>query len=184
MAKGGMAARHTVALEMARAGVIGLIAVLALSPAACGGGDDGAATAAEEPATTAAAEPITVELEEANSSGYSGTATLTPNDEGAIATYQAVVTVEPSSENPQLAAIHEVLCTDYDPEIPADATLDEIFDAASATVADELGEVRDGTLTATAAGSLTERTTGDYSLIVHDNAPPYSPVACGDIPAS
>jgi hypothetical protein len=169
---------------MARAGVIGLVAVLALLPAACGGGDDGAATAAEETTTSAAAEPVTVGLDEANKSGYRGTAVLTPNDEGAIPTFQAMVTLAPPSENPQLAAIHNVLCADYDPEIPKDATLDEIFDAVSADVADELGEVRDGELTATVPGALAKRTTGEYSLIVHDNAPPYTPVACGDIPSS
>jgi hypothetical protein len=164
---------------MARAGVIALIAVLALG--ACGGGDDSAATAAEDTTTEEAAEPVTVELEEMNDSGHSGTATLTPNEEATIATFQAAVTVTPPSENPQLAAIHSVTCSEYDPHIPAGASLQEIFDAVSATAVTELGEVRRGKAMKTAAGSLAERTTGEYSIIVHDNAPPYQPVACGDI---
>jgi hypothetical protein len=169
---------------MRRAAAIGLLGALAVSFAACGGGDDGAATTTEEATTKAAAEPVTVGLDEANNSGYRGTAILTPNDEGAIPTFEAVVTLGPPSENPQLAAIHAVLCADYDPEIPDDATLDEIFEAASATVADELGEVRDGMLRATAPGSLAERTTGDYSINVHDPAKGFETVACGDIPTS
>jgi hypothetical protein len=156
--------------------------LLMLSLAACGGRDDGAGTGVQETIVEDPSEPIIVELEEANASGYSGTVTFTPIGEGTIATFEAMVTITPPSENPQLAAIHEVLCAEYDPDIPADATLDEIFEAVSATVADELGEVRNGKLTTTVPGSLAKRITGEYSLIVHDNAPPYRPVACGDIP--
>jgi hypothetical protein len=168
---------------MGRAAVIALaVAVLALSPAGCGG-DRAAESAAEETTAQDAGEPVTVELEEMNDSGYTGTATLKPI-EGTIPTFEAVVTVTPPSPNPQLVAIHRVTCGRYDPEIPAGASLDVIFEAVSETTVNELGEVREGKTRTTASGSLAERTKGGHSIIVHDNAPPYRPVACGDMPES
>jgi hypothetical protein len=138
--------------------------------------------AAEETATHESTEPLTVELGEANDSGKSGTATLTPT-EGTIATFEVTLTVTPPSADAQLAAIHRVTCDEYDPKIPADASLDEIFEAVSATSEDELGEVRKGKARATVPGSLADRATGAYSIMVHSPSPPYTPVACGDIPA-
>jgi hypothetical protein len=153
----------------------------------CGGEDEEGADgttgeAAEDTATHESAEPVTVTLAEANDSGKSGTATLTPK-EGTIATFEVTLTVTPRSAQAQLAAIHRVTCDDYDPKIPADASLDEIFEAVIATREDELGEVREGKARANVPGSLADRMTGAYSVIVHSPSPPYTPVACGNIPA-
>jgi hypothetical protein len=161
---------------MARAGVIGCLFVLALSLAACGGGDDGGETAAEETTTEMVAEPVTVELAEEHGSGQSGTATLTPAEEGAIPTFEVVLRLEPPLEGPFPAHIHSVTCAEFE----EDLTEQQIF----ATVVAVLSDVRDGESTSTAPGSLAERTTGKYSINVHDPAKAFETVACGDIPAS
>jgi hypothetical protein len=170
---------------MPRRFLVGLAVTLALAASGCGGDDSetsaGATTGETE---TAVPQPVTVELAEANRSGYTGTATLTPREEGSIPTFEAVVTVTPTSDAVQLVAIHEVRCSEYDPDIPGDASTEEIFEAVTATSVDELGEVREGEARATVPGSLAERTTGEYALFVHESAPPFTPVACGDIPTS
>jgi hypothetical protein len=125
---------------------------------------------------------VTFALAETNDSGQSGTATLTPK-EGEIPTFEVTITLSPPSRDVQPAAIHRVTCGEYDPKIAADASLDEIFAAVSATAEDELGEVRGGKARVTVAESLADRLTGDYSLIVHRPSPPYQPVVCGVIPA-
>jgi hypothetical protein len=161
---------------------LGILFAVAL--AGCGGDGGGQPAEAEAEAETGAhqvAEPVTVELTEANGSGQSGSTTLTP-EEGTIATFEVAITLSPPSEEPHVAAIHRVTCDDYDPKIPEGASTDEVFDAVSATSEDELGEVRDGSGRATVPGALEERQTGGFSIMVHSPSPPYTPVVCGNIP--
>jgi hypothetical protein len=101
---------------------------------------------------------------------------------GKIATFEVTATISPPSADIQPAAIHRVTCAEYDPQIPEGASLEQIFDAVSATAEDELGEVRDGKVRTTVPESLADRLTGEYSLIVHGPSPPYRPAVCGDIP--
>lgn len=157
--------------------LVALLIVAAIVGAGCGGGD-----AAQDTGGPAPEETVTVELGEANGSGQSGTATLTPK-EGTIATFEVTISLSPPSGTPQLAAIHRVTCGEYEPKIPEDASSEEIFDAVSATSEDELGEVRGGSEKATVPGSLADRQTGMFSIIVHRPSPPFTPVVCGDIPA-
>ncbi|MDQ4028483.1 MAG: hypothetical protein M3214_10615 [Actinomycetota bacterium] len=157
--------------------MIGSIAVLALSLAACGGGDEGAATAAEETTTQAAVEPVTVELAEEHGSGQSGTATLTPVGEGAIPTFEVVISLTPPMDASLPAHIHDVTCAEYEAELDS---VEEI----EASIQTFLNDVRDGESTSTASGALEERTTGEYSINVHDPGRGQETVVCGDIPSS
>jgi hypothetical protein len=162
---------------MARARVIGFLSVLALALAACGGGDDGGETAADQTTTQETAEPVTVDLAEEHDSGQSGTATLTPVKEGAIPTYEVVLQLEPPLEGPFPAHVHNVTCAEFAAEVKTTADIE-------ATIVAALSDVRNGESKSTAPGSLAERTTGEYSINVHDPAKQFETVACGDIPSA
>jgi hypothetical protein len=150
---------------------------------ACGGGDNGregdarsrgAVVAAAHEGQEAAA-PVTIELEQANGSGQSGTATLT--DKGLSGTAVVLTTSTPDHlpGHAQPASINAVGCAELGPL--------KRLEARERTVAQVLREVRDGTSETTAARSLAELTTGAYSINVYAPSYPYNPVACGDIPA-
>jgi hypothetical protein len=146
-----------------------LLAVAALL-AACGGGDDDASPTA--PPAIALDEPITVVLQEVNASGQSGTATLTA---GADESIDVVLEIE--GPNGQHAHIHDVTCAKY-------ASMND-FDAQLATVRETLADLAGGTSETQVTvldGGLPARTTGSYSINVHEKPPPYDAVACGDIP--
>jgi hypothetical protein len=162
---------------MARSTVAGLLSVLALSLAACGGGDDGAATPTDETTTQAAAEAVAVDLAEEHGSGQSGTATLTPVEEGGIPTYEVVLELEPPLDGPFPAHVHDVTCAEFEAEVKTTADME-------ATIVAALSDVRNGESKSTAPGSLAERTTGEYSINVHDPAKEFETVACGDIPSA
>jgi hypothetical protein len=150
--------------------------MLALSLAACGGGDNDGETAAEETTTEMAAEPVTIDLAEEHNSGQSGTATLTPAEKGAIPTFEVVLRLDPPLDGPFPAHIHSVTCAEFEDDL----TEEKVF----ATVVAVLSDVREGKSTSAAPGSLAERTTGEYSINVHDPAKAFETVACGDIPSA
>jgi hypothetical protein len=160
--------------------------LVALGGAACGGGDGGnggeAAPAETAPETappqsatgsSEAAEPITVELREADGSGRSGTATLVPRQSGAITTYEVTLEITPPGDELLVAHVHDVTCAEY-----AEITVQS---EQIATVRAPLSDVRDGTSTSTVPGSSTE---GGASINVHRSAERFPVVACGDIPGS
>jgi hypothetical protein len=151
-------------------------AVLAVSPAGCGGGDGGDG-AAEETAPREAAEPVTFELAEEHNSDQSGTATFTPAPDGAIPTFEAVVRMTPATDASLPAHIHNVNCAAYATEIKTEEEIEASIESA-------LTDVRNGESRTTVPGSLDELTTGDYSINVHDPAKGFETIACGDIPSS
>ena len=157
-----------------------LALMLAVALPACGGSDERRdATPAEQtpPAATTTSEtpePITIELQEVNDSGQSGTATLIPGEVGEIETFDVRLEIEPANESPQMAHVHSVTCAEY-------AKVDG-FAEQLATVRNSLTDVRDGkSESRNVSGSVA---TGAFSINVHEPAHPFPAVACGDIPSS
>ncbi len=156
--------------------LIGAVLLTAVTLAACGGDDaddiaDVTTGVTETGSAVATGEELledalTVDLEEQNGSGVSGTATLTPVDLD-----QVEVTLELSGGEEgvaQPAHIHPGTCDDLDPtpEFP-------------------LTNVEDGTSETTVQASPVDLFTGEYAINVHkseDEAETY--VACGDIPSA
>lgn len=158
-----------------------LLLAVALIAAGCGGDDD--QDAAQDAATvltdTAAAEEtvedvlteaeeeledaeITLDLEEQNSSGISGTATLSPTSDGEV---EVELEVDGSEGGPHPAHIHEGSCADLDPN-PA-FPLEDVVDGRSQT---------------TVSVDITDLTLDEYAINVHEspeNATNY--VACADV---
>jgi Cu/Zn superoxide dismutase len=158
-----------------------LLLAVALIAAGCGGDDD--QDAAQEAATaltdTAAIEEtiedvlteaedaledveVTLDLEEQNSSGISGTATLSPTSDGQV---EVEVELDGSDGGPHPAHIHEGSCADLDPN-PA-FPLEDVVDGSSRTTVDV---------------DLSELTASEYAINVHEspeNAANY--VACADV---
>lgn len=133
-----------------------LLAVIAL--AGCGGGDEDAA--------------VTVQMNETNGSGQTGTATLTASSDNSIQVVLELTELEFAS---QPAHIHEGTCAEY-------AALTE-FEAQLATVKDSLREVVEGkSTTDVGLTPLATRTTGGYSINVHEPTGSFPTTACGDIP--
>ncbi len=164
-----------------RAVVLLFCSVLLLTIGGCGGSDGENGTAAGQATTTAAHEvaaPVEVSLSAVNGSGMNGQATLTEveAEEGAIPTFEVEISLTPAADEASLPAhIHNVTCAEYAKiKDPGDQLL---------TVKTGLSNVDGGSSKSTAAGDLAERTTGEYSINVHEAAAPYPAVACGDIPA-
>jgi hypothetical protein len=160
---------------MARSAVIFLAAAASAVPlGGCGGGDGGDGAASGTTDTGQAAEPVILEFSEEHGSGQSGTATLTPI-EGEIPTFEAVITLGPASDAALPAHIHNVTCAVYAAEITS-------AEEREASIASFLNDVRHGTSTTIVPRPLDERTTGEYSINVHDPPRNQETVACGDIP--
>ena len=153
-----------------RLGVAATAAVFAAGVAGCGGDDSPA-----KPAATAepAAPPVTVALREEAASGETGTATLRAIDGTSMS---VVLELAPAQVHPYYYAhIHKGTCADYR-KLKTAAQQEE-------TVADELQDVRAGKSESTVyTASLEQRTTGDFSINVHQPTEGYRVVACGDIP--
>jgi hypothetical protein len=162
---------------MGRAAAVSLLSVLVVCLTACGGDDNEAAAPTEETTTQEAARPVTVELAEEHDSGQSGTATLTQVGEGAIPTLEVVISLTPPTDASMPAHIHKVTCAEYEAELD---TVEEIM----ASIQSFLTDVRNGESKSTVPGSLEERTTGEYSINVHDPARASETVVCGDIPSA
>lgn len=165
---------------------------LTLAIAACGGGNepepaepearDVETTATDTPPASTAgttrsassARPITIKLKEQNASGQTGTATLREREDG---TFEVVIEMSPPSKFPgdsQNAHTHNVTCAEY----AAMAGFNERL----ATVVDWLSNLAEGKSSTTVQQPLAERATGTFSINVHEQASPYTVVACGDIP--
>jgi hypothetical protein len=164
-----------------RAALVLTAAVAAVAVAGCGGDDveqaaEDAVTQAEtaiagatdEVATVtgeageALQDGLTVELAEQNSSGQSGTATFTVNDEGVL---HVSIMLSGGSSEPQPAHIHKGTCDDLDPN-PA-FPLENVVNGSSETDVDV---------------SLDDLALSSYAVNVHKSeaeADVY--VACGDI---
>jgi Cu/Zn superoxide dismutase len=144
-----------------------LISVLGL--AACGGDDEGGAveqvSSVIETATEAVPESIEVELAEVNASGQSGTATLSPNDDG---TLNVTIDLSGGSDEPQPAHIHEGSCPDVGEVV---AALNDVVDGTSTS------ENVDFSL-----DDLTGAESAGFAINVHKSAAAIDDyVACGDI---
>ena len=135
--------------------------VVSQAETAIAGATDEAATVTGE-AGQALEDGLTVDLQEQNGSGQSGTATFTVNDDGAL---HVSIMLSPTSSEPQPAHIHKGTCDNLDPN-PA-FPLENVVDGKSETDVDV---------------SLDDLALSSYAVNVHksqDEADVY--VACGDI---
>ena len=144
------------------------IAALALS--GCGSSE------APEPARQDAAKPsssaIPFPLGEENESGRTGEAFVQPGDDGGL---RVLLKLSDGAGESNPAHIHDVTCEEY--------RRMNSFNDQLATVENTLETLRGGQSDSTLSGvSMSERTTGTYSVNVHEPAQPYEVVACGDIP--
>jgi hypothetical protein len=165
----GYVRRRTPVTMRRRLTATGCLLVLLLGAAGCGGNDEnGAAEAISTAAETVAQalpESVTVELAEENSSGQSGTATLTPNEDG---TFDVEIALSQGPSEPQPAHIHEGSCPDVG-EIAA--PLEDVVDGMSRTE-----NVR------ISLEDLTSADSPGYAVNVHKSASELDEyVACGDI---
>ena len=145
---------------------IPLGAVLLLLPvfvlAACGGNGDGQGAAAGTAASASSSNEVIVELAEQNSSGESGTATLTATG----ASTRVVLELKNPTTDSQPAHIHRGTCENLDPD-PLYGLLN-VMQGRSETVVNV---------------PLSELTTGGLALNVHQsNAKLKEYVACGNLP--
>ena len=142
------------------------VTAFAFAIAGCGGDDDDGNGEAAAPTTTAAEveETVTVDLGEQNSSGESGTATLTSDGE------QTVVTIELTgapADTPQPAHIHSGTCA-------------ELGD-----VVHPLANVEGGASETTVAAPLADLQAAAFAINVHESEEAIQNyVACGDLPTS
>ena len=160
-----------------------ILPLLAAALIAAGCGSDEDEDAAQDAATaltdTAAAEEtvedvlteaeealedaeLTLDLQEQNSSGISGTATLSPTSDGEV---EVELEVDGSEGGPHPAHIHEGSCADLDPN-PA-FPLEDVVDGRSET---------------TVSVDIADLTLNEYAINVHEspeNADVY--VACADV---
>jgi hypothetical protein len=158
-----------------------LLLAVALIATGCGSDDD--EDAAQDAATvltdTAAAEEtvedvlteaeealedveVTLDLQEQNDSGITGTAVLSPTSDGEI---EVELEVDGSQGGPHPAHIHKGSCADLDPD-PA-FPLEDVVDGRSETTVDV---------------DIAELTADEYAINVHEspeNAANY--VACADV---
>ena len=160
--------------------LITLLLAVTLLAGGCGGDDaeealdeattamtdtSGAESTLEEVLTEAEealGEAITLDLEEQNGSGITGTVSLSPTSDGEV---EVAIEVDGSDGGPHPAHIHEGSCAELDPE-PA-FPLEDVVDGSSTTTVDV--DIEDLTLS-------------EYAVNVHEsaeNAATY--VACGDV---
>jgi hypothetical protein len=122
----------------------------------------------------AAGEKTTIALRQQNRSGQSGTATLIEQADG---TFTVKIRMSKPVRFPgprQNAHIHNVTCAKY-------ARM-KSFNAQLATVVDWLSNLSRGRSTTHVSVPLAKRTTGRYAINIHEQNPPYTVVACGNIP--
>jgi hypothetical protein len=165
MRAGARAARRALGVRLAAFSLAVVVLV-----AGCGGHSAGMQQPSPSVAN-AASSAITVPLEQQNGSGQAGQATLQSSADG----LRVVIRLrnDHSSSNP--AHIHDVTCAQY----RRITNVDQQY----ATVNDPLSDLRAGRSETTLGDvSLSDRTTGTYSINVHEPTYPYKAVACGDIP--
>lgn len=151
------------------------LALCALANAACGGSSESEKppAASQAPPATSTKE-VTFALEEQNASGQTGTATMRRRQDGS---FEVLIEMSPPAKFPgdsQNAHTHNVTCAEY-----AGMTG---FNERLATAVDWLSNLAEARSSTTVAQPLAERTTGTFSINVHEQDSPYTVVACGDIP--
>jgi Cu/Zn superoxide dismutase len=165
---------------MQMTGRLALLLVVALLGAGCGGDDandaveeastvltdtEAAESTVESVLTLAEAtldEALTLDLEEQNGSGITGTVELSPTSDGTV---EVEIELEGSEGGPHPAHIHRGSCADLDPE-PA-FPLEDVVDGRSDTSVDV---------------DIADLTLDEYAVNVHEspeNASVY--VACTDV---
>jgi hypothetical protein len=137
----------------------GLLALSALTLAACGG--DGGGNGSGGGGSGDDIQPVTIMLEEQNNSGKSGTAELQP---GAASTDITIELQPPQGDN-EAIHIHTGTC-----------------DSPAAEVAHDIGFTTAGLGQGQAFVSLPELTTGEYVLDIHSAKNPDEVIMCGAIP--
>jgi hypothetical protein len=154
-----------------RAAAGGFLAAIVLSLAGCGGDDDGDASgrpSAPPAPETGPGGAIIVPLVEENNSGASGRATLAGGG-------RASVTIElDGGDGLYRAHIHDVSCERY-------RRMD--FSAQLATLTEGLNSVTGGSSRSALSEPLSSYTEAEFSINVHERAPPYPVVACGNLSA-
>ena len=148
--------------------LVPMIAALTLS--GCGSSE------APEPTRQEAAEPsssaLRFPLGEENESGRTGEAFVQPGEDGGL---RVLLKLSDGSGESNPAHIHDVTCEQY--------RRMNSFNDQLATVENTLETLHGGQSDSTLSGmSMSERTTGTYSVNIHEPAEPYEVVACGDIP--
>jgi hypothetical protein len=122
----------------------------------------------------AAGAKTAIALRQQNRSGQSGTATLIERADGTF-TVRLRMSKPVRFPGPrQNAHIHNVTCAKY-------ARM-KSFNAQLATVADWLTNLSRGRSTTHVSVPLAKRMTGRFAINVHEQNPPYTVVACGNIP--
>jgi hypothetical protein len=144
--------------------------IVALALSGCGGSE------APEPARQEASKPsssaIPFPLGEENESGRTGEAFVQPGDDGGM---RVLLKLGDGAGESNPAHIHNVTCEQY--------RRMNSFNDQLATVENTLETLHEGQSDSTVSGvSMSARTTGTYSVNVHEPAHPYKVVACGDIP--
>jgi hypothetical protein len=162
---GSRAARRAPGVSLAgfSLAVVGLVA-------GCGGHS----TPKQQPSpgvSNVSSSAITVPLQQQNGSGQSGKATLQSSAQG----MRVLISLRNDHASSNPAHIHDVTCAQY----RRITNVDDQY----ATVKDPLSDLRAGRSETTLGDvSLSDRTTGTYSINVHEPTYPYKAVACGDIP--
>jgi hypothetical protein len=137
-----------------------LFALVVLTLAGCGGGGNsngsgGGGGGSED------IQPVTIQLEEMNNSGKSGTAELQP---GAVST-DITLALEPPEGDNETIHIHTGTC-----------------DSPGAEVAHDIGFTTAGLGQGQAFVNLPELTTGEFVLDIHSAKNPDEVIMCGAIP--
>jgi hypothetical protein len=156
-----------------------LVIVAALGLFGCGG--DASNESAREGSAKGTSAAITFPLEEENHSRSSGEASLQPSEGGPTGLGQArrngttvTIKLSTSTGTSHPAHIHDVTCAAYRGMSSYGARLKTVQDTLSAVAR---GESETGI-----SVDMRARTTGRYSINVHETAYPYDVIACGDIP--
>jgi hypothetical protein len=146
------------------------LASAALALSGCGG--DETTQPAGQDASRPSSSAITFPLREENGSGQTGEAVARPEGDGGM---RMLLKLRNGSGQSNPAHIHDVTCGQY--------RRMNSFNDQLATVENTLETLHEGQSDSTLSGvSMSARTTGGYSVNVHEPAHPYKVVACGDIP--
>lgn len=125
---------------------------------------------------------IRVALHPLNGSRQSGVATLTPTSDGYIVVVQlSGKQIQPGEHD----HIHTLSCARYariarHPNAPTAAQINKQL----ATVSFSLNDIYHGRSKTTVPLPLARVTKGGFSINVHEPGPPYTALACGDIPTT
>jgi hypothetical protein len=156
------------------------LVLLSLGASACGGGSPSQPASQER--SEAKAQAITIALNEEHRSGHAGEAILQPGESGPAGVggvsakgLRVTVTISPDTGERNHAHVHDVTCAAY-------RNMGS-FSEQYGTVVDTLRDLVGGQSDTVVQGvALADRTTGRFSINVHNQAHPYDVIACGNIP--